>query len=143
MRLLKQFDEFVKEGIVKKTVPDVQRSHSLVFEAERKRIALHEYIKKIGIKNENANDYVEHCYDIILFLIRAKMFFAGYHATGQGAHEAEVSYARKLKFNENDVQFLDQLRFFRNGILYYGKQLDEEYAQKVITFLEEMYQKLK
>ncbi|MEK6922178.1 MAG: hypothetical protein AABX08_00060 [Nanoarchaeota archaeon] len=75
-------------------------------------------------------------------LIRAKMLLGGYNATGQGAHEAEVSYLRALGFNENEVQFLDQLRYFRNGILYYGTILDEEYANKVIEFTKRIYKKL-
>ena len=52
-------------------------------------------------------------------IIRAKMLLRGYNASGYGAHEAEVSYLRNLDFNETDVQFLDQMRYFRNGMLYF------------------------
>ena len=82
---------------------------------------------------------MEYCYDILLFLIRAKLYAEGYSSIGQGAHEAEVSYVRNLGIHEKDVQFLDQLRYFRNGILYYGKRLDAEYAEKVITFTKRIY----
>ena len=60
------------------------------------------------------------------------MLLEGYNASGLGAHEAEVSYLRVLGFSENDVQFADQLRFFRNGMLYYGTMLDKEYAKIAI-----------
>jgi len=76
-------------------------------------------------------------------LIRAKMLLEGYNASGFGAHEAEVSYLRVLGFNEKDVQFADQLRFFRNGMLYYGTILDKEYAERVIEFTKKTYAKLK
>ena len=76
-------------------------------------------------------------------LIRAKMLLEGYNASGFGAHEAEVSYLRVLGFNENDVQFADQLRFFRNGMLYYGTILDKEYAEKVVAFTKGAYAKLR
>ncbi len=77
-------------------------------------------IQKIKLSDSNANSFVKSCYDILMELIRARMILEGYNASGFGAHEAEVSYMRILGFNENDVQFTDQIRFFRNGMLYYG-----------------------
>ena len=78
-----------------------------------------------------------------MVLIRAKMILDGYNASGLGAHEAEVSYARILAFEEKDIRFLDQLRYFRNGILHYGINLDKEYADKVIIFMKDNYSKLR
>ncbi len=139
MRRLQTFDEFVKETVIRKIAPDTERSRSLVAEAERKMSSLRENLEKVGIKDENANDYVEHCYDIIMFLIRAKLYANGYSGSGQGAHEAEVSYMRVLGFEERDVEFMDELRYFRNRILYYGKKFDSEYANKVLAFLNKIY----
>ena len=67
-------------------------------------------------------------------LLRAKMLLDGYNASGFGAHESEASYMRILNFNEREVLFVDQIRYFRNGILYYGKNIDKEYAHKVVEF---------
>ena len=78
-----------------------------------------------------------------MFLIRAKMILDGYYASGKGAHEAEISYLRILSFNENNIQFLDKMRYYRNGMLYYGTTLDKEYAKKVIKLSKEIYFKLK
>ena len=71
------------------------------------------------------------------------MLLKGYNASGFSAHKAEVSYMRLLKFNEKDVQFANQLRYFRNGIMYYGKRFDNEYAKKVLEFLKDIKQKLR
>ncbi len=71
------------------------------------------------------------------------MLLEGYNATGQGAHEAEVSYLRVLNFKETEVQFANQLRYFRNGMLYYGTILEQEYAEKVIVFTKKNYDKVK
>ena len=57
------------------------------------------------------------------------MLLDGYGAVGQGAHEAEISYLKILGFAEIDVQFANQIRFFRNWMLYYGTILDKIYAQ--------------
>ena len=76
-------------------------------------------------------------------LIRAKLLTEGYSSSGQYAHEAEVSYLQVLKFQEKDIVFLNELRYFRNSVTYYGKILDKEYAQKVFDFMNEIYPKLK
>jgi hypothetical protein len=143
MRQLKLFEEFLKEEIVKKVSINKERSKSMIKESERKMLSLKEQLEKIGIKNENANDYVEYCYDIILYLIRAKLYLEGYSASGMGAHEAEVSFLRNLGFSGKEVQLMDQMRYFRNGILYYGTSLDKEYADKVVEFTRKAYSKLK
>lgn len=143
MRVLKQFEEYIQEKIAKRVTKNNERAKSLASESERKLLSLHERLEKIGIKNENANDYVEYCYDIIMHLIRAKLYIDGYSTSGRGAHEAEVAYLRILKFAEEDVQFGDEMRYFRNGILYYGTTLDKEYAEKVVAFTKRIYQQLK
>ena len=71
------------------------------------------------------------------------MFLKGYNASGPGAHEAEISYMRNLGFKENEIRFADQMRFFRNGMLYYGTILDKVYAEKVILFTKDKYSELK
>ena len=143
MRNLKLFEEYIREGIVKRIKANTERAKSLLIESERKMASLKERLEKIGIKNENANDYVEYCYDLMMNLVRAELYLEGYCASGQGAHEAEVSYLRILGFTEKEVQFADQLRYFRNGILYYGTSLDSEYAEKVLQFINEIYPRLK
>lgn len=143
MRALKSFEEFIEDGTIKKITVDKERARSLILEAGRKDNSLQETLKKMGISDENSNDYIEYCYNIVMLLIRSKMFEGGYTSSGQGAHEAEVSFTRKLGFNEIQIRFLDQLRYFRNGILYYGKRFDKEYAEKVINFTGKIYGKLK
>src|SRR3989338_11642352 len=142
MRIVKRFEEYLQEGVVKRVRINKERAKSLFTESERRYHSLKEKIEKLGVKNENANDYIEYCYDIIMHLVRAKLYLEGYSTSGQGAHEAEVSYLRILGFSEKEVQFADQVRYFRNGILYYGTSLDFEYAQKVIDFTMEIYPKL-
>ncbi len=142
MRTIKLFEEFLEDETVKRITPDHERAKSLILEAERKCQSLQESVKKIGLTEDNSNDYIEYSYNILMLAIRAKMFELGYTSSGQGAHEAEVSFTRKLEFTEAQIQFLDQIRYFRNGILYYGKRFDKEYAEKVIDFTMRMYKKL-
>ncbi|PIN77147.1 hypothetical protein COV15_02975 [Candidatus Woesearchaeota archaeon CG10_big_fil_rev_8_21_14_0_10_34_12] len=143
MKAIKHFESFLEEGIVKKQFPDKSRAEFLIKEAEKGWQALLELNKKIGINENNANIYVKNCYDVIMEVIRAEMLLKGYNASGNEAHMAEVAYLRNLEFSEIDVQFLDQIRFFRNGMRYYGTIIDKEYAQKVFVFLEKNYHKIK
>ncbi|HIH12554.1 TPA: hypothetical protein HA242_02420 [Candidatus Woesearchaeota archaeon] len=143
MRSVKSFEEYIQTGVMKQVTINNERARSLSSESARKLGSLKESLEKIGIKKENANDYVEDCYDILMYLLRAKLYQEGYSSSGMGAHEAEVSYLRILGFSEKEFYFMDQLRYFRNGILYYGIPLDSEYAEKVIEFTYNIYPKLK
>ena len=143
MKPLEQFEDYLKKLIVKKQSPDKLRADSLINEAERKSESLKTMLEKIGLNDDNSNDIIEICYDILIGFIRAKMLLNGFNSSGQGAHEAEISYLRQLKFKETEVQFANQLRYFRNGIMYYGKRFDNEYAKKVLEFLKDIKQKLR
>jgi len=143
MKAIKNFEEYIKEGIVKKQFPNKSRSEFLIKESEQSYNYLWKLIKLVGVNNENANDYVKKCYDILMELVRAKMLLVGLNSSGVNAHESEVSYLRVLGFRENEVQFVNQMRFFRNGMLYYGTIIDEEYAKKVVEFTKKTYCSLK
>lgn len=143
MKPAKNFKEFMDEGVAKRQTPDTSRARFLLKETEKSYKFVVSLVKVTAINDENANSIIKLCYDAIMELIRAKMLVDGLNASGQGAHEAEVSYLREIGFNENDVQFANQLRYFRNGILYYGTILDKEYAQKVLGFMNRIYPKLK
>ena len=143
MRHVRNFEEFIEDGIIKKQAPDKSRANFLAGESEKSYTFLLEITGHYGITGQNANTIIKLSYDVIMELIRACMLKVGYNASGQGAHEAEVSYLRKIAFKETDIQFADQMRYFRNGITYYGKPLDDEYAKKVFEFMSKIYPKLK
>jgi len=141
--MIKDFHEFIQNQTVRKIKPDRERAKSLIKESERKIKVLNRQVKALGIDNELANEYVLQCYDCLMFLIRAKMIIDGYYASGKGAHEAEVSYLRVLDFEDSIIEFLDKMRYYRNGMLYYGTNLDGEYAKKVIEFTKKINKRIK
>ena len=143
MKPIKDFKEFMKDGTVRKITPDLNRALFLKKESERRKIFLDELKRKIGIKDDNANYIIENSYNVLSEILRAKLLESGYSASGLGAHEAEVSFMKNLSFQDSDVIFMNDLRYFRNGILYYGKVLDKEYAERVLGFLNKIYPKLK
>lgn len=142
MNLPYKFEEYVKKGIIKKCSIDKQRAEFLINESQNSLDGLYERVEKIGINKKNANSIIKDCYDILIELIRAKLLLTGYKSSGQFAHEAEISYLTKLGFPNNEILFFNDLRYFRNSVTYYGKILDEEYANKVLAFTKKVYPKL-
>ena len=63
------------------------------------------------------------------------MLKEGLIASGNYAHEAEVSYMNELKFTDYEISFVNVLRSSRNGINYYGKIFEEDYAKECYNFL--------
>jgi len=137
---MKSFREFLEQGMIRKTSPNESRARSLVNEAESKKSFMESVIKSMSREKFYPNFIVETCYDIIMELIRARMFLDGFKSE---SHEAEVSYMVELGLSNYEVRFTDELRYFRNGIKYYGRMLDMEYADKVLLFLNNIYSKLK
>lgn len=130
VRSVKLFEEYIDEGVVKKISPDFQRAESLKLKSKRKYFLLQKTIKNTGIADNSANDYVEYCYNIIMFLLRVKMLTEGYSSSERCAHESEVSFARTLGLSETDISFLVQLRYFRNGFFIMGKDLIKNMLKK-------------
>ena len=143
MNLPNKFEFYVKMGIIKKISPDNAKAQFLTNASENSLEGLQEVKRKIGINDKNANSLVKDAYDIIMGLVRAKLLLNGYKSSGFHSHEAEVSYLYNLKFSDNDISFLNELRGNRNSAIYYGKILDKEYGEKVVEFLEKVYPKLK
>jgi len=142
MKTLMKFEEFLRMKIIVKRSSDLERAKFLLEEAKRKNNSLRWMTEKLGIEDLNAHEIIEFCYDILVYLLRAKLYSDGFSSTGEGAHEAEVSYMRNLGFTENEVNFMNQLRYFRNGIKYYGKRFDKEFAEQTLSFLNLVYSKL-
>src|SRR3989344_7599825 len=143
MKLPKEFEYYLQKGIARKTTPDIPRARFLATESEISFEGLKEMMQKIGINDRNSNLAIKNYYDILMGLIRAKLLLEGYISSGNYAHEAEISYFKKFNLSDKEVSFLNELRYFRNSVTYYGKILDKEYAEKVMKFTEKNYLKLR
>ena len=143
MNLPNEFEYYLQRGIVRKVTLGKPRAEFLIKESETSLEGLKERIKIIGINDKNANSIIKDCYDIMMELIRAKLLLDGYSASGNYAHESEISYLKKSGFPDSEISFLNELRYFRNSVNYYGKILDKEYAEKVYSFLNKVIAKLK
>lgn len=142
MRQLHDFSRFVRDGIARKSFPDTRRALSVIEDARKRKEFIELTEKAIGISDDNANYFVESAYEILVQLARAKLLADGYVTSGEGAHEAEISYLRTLHIPESDVLSLDRLRYHRNGIRYYGERFSRPYALQVMSFMRRLYPRL-
>ncbi len=138
---MRSFEEFMEEGIVWKQTPNRHRAKALLDEAENKYKFLKDVLKNLPEGKIILNFIIETCYDILMIQIRAALFIDGYNV--KSSHEAEVSYMKNLGFAATDAEFMNELRYNRNGIKYYGKSFSKEYAESVMKFLERIYPILK
>ncbi|MEK6819922.1 MAG: hypothetical protein AABY03_01850 [Nanoarchaeota archaeon] len=143
MKLPKEFSEYLDNGIIKKSLVNKSRAEFLINESDKSLKGLRKRLRLIGIDEDNANSIVKDCYDILMELIRSKLLLDGYSSSGNFAHEAEISYLKKLDFPNGEILFINDLRYFRNSITYYGKILDIEYAKQVVEFTNKIHPKLK
>ena len=137
------FDNYLKKGTIRKSAIDKPRAEFLISESQKTFNSLKKRLEVLGVDEDNANSIVKDCYDVLMELIRARLLLDGYRSSGLFAHTAEVSYLRKMGFEEKEVLFIDGMRYFRNSVTYYGKILGKDYAEKVAKFTKEIYSKIK
>ncbi len=142
MNLPFDFGYYLKEKIARKQSPNIPRAEFLIKETQKSFIGLKDRVEKLEINEFNANSVIKDIHDIIIEKIRAKMLLDGYNASGNFAHEAEVAYMKNLNFSDFEVSFVNELRQARNGITYYGKIYEKEYAKSCYDFLMQLNTRL-
>lgn len=138
---LKEFEEYLKLGIVKRQSINLDRAKALLKESEEKFSFLKLSLSKINAIKVYPNFIIDYSYDILMEIIRAKMFSEGYNSGN--SHEAEVSYLKLLGFSDSELRQMDELRYNRNRIKYYGTNFEEEYSNIILNFLESIYPRIK
>lgn len=141
MKILFKFEDYLKKGIVSKRNPDISRAEFLINESKKSLEGIKRRVTKMGVDEFNANSIIKDIHDILIQTIRAKMLTKGFYASGNYAHEAEVSFMEKMDFRESEISFVNILRQSRNGINYYGKIFEENYAKECYEFLIKNYKK--
>lgn len=142
MNLPFDFDYYLKKKIARKQSSNIPRAEFLIKETQKSFIGLKDRVEKLGISEFNANSIIKDIHDIIIEKIRAKMLLDGYNTSGNFAHEAEVAYMKSLDFSDFEVSFVNELRQARNGINYYGKIYEKDYANSCYDFLIQLNLKL-
>ena len=135
---MKDFEYYINEKEVKIQSPNKIQSLS-IFNAAKERFQRANRFPKI---KEEAKYILEDSYDSIREACDALLIKDGYKSY---SHVASIVYLRKFKFEENIIRKIDRLRQLRNGIKYYGENVDLkdaidalDIAEKIIKKIEEL-----
>lgn len=101
---------------------DLVRSKEL-FEISKERLDIIKILPR-----DKSYKIVEEYYEIILGLLTCIMYVDGYKTL---SHKSLIEYfsTKYDDLNETQVKLIDSLRKARNGIVYYGKKVNETFLQ--------------
>ncbi|MBN1156627.1 hypothetical protein JXA85_03365 [Candidatus Woesearchaeota archaeon] len=117
-------DECFRKGLIKKTNIDRDLIKSLVEMSSIKEKA----VKTANVNKENISAYVSLAYDSLREVLEAVCILKGYKVLSHIC----IGEFIKEHLNEFDYEEFDRVRWIRNSINYYGKQVDFEQGKKII-----------
>ncbi|MEK6896850.1 MAG: hypothetical protein AABX12_05335, partial [Nanoarchaeota archaeon] len=97
-------------------------------------------LEKQEINHENANYIFEGIYTSILEILHALIINFGYKVSNHLC----LGYYLRDKLKRNDLfMIFDDLRYKRNSIVYYGKEMEFEIAKEAISRAKILIKELK
>ncbi|HLD06985.1 MAG TPA: hypothetical protein VJC16_05655 [Candidatus Nanoarchaeia archaeon] len=130
-----EFEDFFKEGKVRKASVDKELARSLIKTAESDLV----FLKNAEINGNSARKVFTGFYDVLRSVIEALAILDGYKVY---SHEAFTYYLKEKNENNASIQF-DRLRKIRNRINYYGKDISVEEVKESIPEIIELIDMLK
>ena len=113
-----EFNDFIKNGKVRKGEKDVMLAKSLVNAAKQDL----EFLESLEVNELSARKIFSNYYDTLRTIIEAMAALDGFKIY---SHEAFTFYL-KDKNEENSAMDFDRFRKIRNRINYYGKEISKE-----------------
>jgi len=133
---MKKFEDFLKKGDVRKQARDLNLANALIKSSEKSV----RNIMRTTVDDLNAESLLSEIYDAIREIIDSILSLGGYKSY---SHEASILFLERFSdISESERLFLDNLRKVRNGIKYYGKEIDSIEVKKVMGFMDLILPKL-
>ncbi|MCF7866887.1 hypothetical protein K9L67_06125 [Candidatus Woesearchaeota archaeon] len=123
------FKECKKQNIVKEVSIDKNKIQSIKNIAKQKMISA-DYLPK-----EHSIAKITLLYDALRELLEANALERGYKIY---KHECYTAFLKEILKKSRQGDEFDKLRKIRNGINYYGQEVNTEEAQQIITNLKEL-----
>ncbi len=130
-----KFEDFIKKGLARRSVRDIQLAKSLADTAEQDM----RFLRSLSLDSISARKIVSSYYDILRSLLEADSALNGFKIY---SHEAFAYYLIENKEIEMSVKF-ERLRKIRNSINYYGKMISVEEADDAIKEIAGLIDKIK
>ena len=130
-----EFENFIKEGKVRKSSIDNMLIKSLKLSAENDL----EFLDSLKINQQSARKIMSDYYEVLRSLVEAIAMVNGFKVY---SHEAFTYFLLKINENNASLKF-DRFRKIRNGIKYYGKDCDIIDTKQAILLADKIITKLK
>lgn len=127
-------DECYKKGLIKRTRIDYELIKSLV---EMSNIN-EQTVNNAVIDEINISSYVSLTYDSLREILEAICILKGYKILSHVC----IGELLKILIDDFDYNEFDRMRYIRNGINYYGVQVDFEQGKEIIDKIFKMKNKL-
>jgi len=134
---MKKFKEFVEEGKVKKTAPDIIRAKSMLSQG----LARITDLKSLPLKEETASFRFEDAYEAVREVLQAFMFLEGYNPY---SHDAIIVFGfEKGLLTEAEFNKWDRNRKVRNDIHYRSEKTTLEETKDAIGSASDLIGRLR
>lgn len=110
------FERFIEEGKVRRAQPDIQLARSLISMSDKKIATM----QKLEINDTTASTIMSNIYEALREIVESIAAKDGYKVY---SHEA-YTYYLKEKGEAVIAEKFDRYRKIRNGIHYYGKDIE-------------------
>ena len=126
--MIKPFEYYIKEKLVRKTNPNRSMAKSFLLKAE---IRLNR-ISKIHISNEESSIVFEEVYESLRESSQSLMEISGYKPY---SHEALVSFLKEYGLlSDEKINTIDNYRILRNNSVYKAENVSSEKCSEALKF---------
>ena len=135
--IIKPFEYYIKENLVRKTIPNKSMAKALV----QKSIIRLDRINKNKIEKEESSIVFEEIYESIRETAQALMELRGYKPY---SYEALIAFLKEQNYlSEGIITTLDHYRILRNNSVYQAEKISLEKCQEAKEFANQVIPKLK
>ena len=130
-----KFEDFIKEGKVRKATPDRFMAESII----KNTLEDLKFLEQTKLTELSKRKLVTNYYDSLRSLLEAVSLLKGYKIY---SHEA-FFFLLKEKGENQIAQKFDRFRKIRNGLNYYGKSIQLNEAKEIIEELKRVINEIK
>ncbi len=131
-----KFDDFIKEGKVRKTSPDRLMAESII----KNTIEDLKFLNATPVTELSKRKLVSNYYDSLRSLLEAISLIKGYKIY---SHEAFTPFLKEKLGEERLSTKFDRFRKIRNGLNYYGKSIELTEAKEFTSELKSVIEYIK
>lgn len=135
--MIKPFEYYIKEKLVRKSLPNISMAKSLLEKAEIR-------LKRVSnekIDEENSSIIFEDLYEVLREASQSFMEIKGFKPY---SHEAVISFLKEHKLlSDEKVSILDNYRVLRNNSVYKAERLSSQKCVEALNFAKNLLPEMK